>query len=672
MRLIKADCLGYKRLYNSGWVDLDPDVVCIVGPNAAGKSSFLNALTHLNDDRAFEPQERTRKNRGRGLVQVRALFVLEPDDRALIADIPEAVALRQVTFFKKNDYAPSLEFEPAIHRDMRPRRDVEARVRKLQAMKWAGERDSEGEETETPNADAIENALAVLASADERLTEDELAPIVALESLVTAADDLPHASRGLPRRLEELLAHERGPHPRDRVRAALRPRMPKFMKFGEEERALEPTYDLTGEGGSAIINLLLLAGTSYEHARAVAREGDKGRKKVFLDRANRALNEAFTEAWGQNNILNVSLDLDGTLLTVLMSMQAEDFLEIDQQSDGLRQFVALRSYIALAGEDVPPILLIDEAETHLHYDAQADLVQVLEEQEEAAKVIYTTHSAGCLPRDLGTAIRAIVPIEKEEHGQRFQTDDSHVINKFWTEGRGYSPLLIAMGAGAFAFSATQRAVIGEGMSETLLLPSLLREATGKSRLDYQVAPHFAEASQAEIADLDLVAARVVFLSDGDKGGSDGGKKLRRSGSNEQQIIYLGGRKSGLSLEDLLVKEVYLNAVNAELERWHPGVRFPADQLPSKSRSGAVAAWCASQKGTNAKPIELSKIDIAQRVLDQRRARHLVAPRRKQVLMGLDKEITAAERRTSGDDTRGVLPRRAPPRLGPWSGFPTIS
>jgi predicted ATP-dependent endonuclease of OLD family len=54
-----------------------------------------------------------------------------------------------------------------------------------------------------------------------------------------------------------------------------------------------------------------------------------------------------------------------------------------------------------------PILLLDEIETHLHYDAQADLAQMLAKQEIVAKVIYTTHSMGCLPEDLGTGVRFI-------------------------------------------------------------------------------------------------------------------------------------------------------------------------------------------------------------------------------------------------------------------------
>ena len=171
-----------------------------------------------------------------------------------------------------------------------------------------------------------------------------------------------------------------------------------------------------------------------------------------------------------------------------MSMQAEDYIEIDQRSDGLRQFVALRAYVALEEATVKPVLLIDEAETHLHYDAQADLVQVLEEQDDVAKVVYTTHSAGCLPRDLGTGIRAIVPTYRESDGERSQTDDSEVVNRFWTHGRGFSPILIAMGASVLAFASTRKAVIAEGMSDAMLLPTLIREATGADHLEYQVAP----------------------------------------------------------------------------------------------------------------------------------------------------------------------------------------
>jgi AAA domain, putative AbiEii toxin, Type IV TA system len=141
-------------------------------------------------------------------------------------------------------------------------------------------------------------------------------------------------------------------------------------------------------------------------------------------------------------------------------MQERDFIGFTEHSDGLKAFVALRAFVARAAieddDQVKPIVLVDEADRHLHYDAQADLVTVFEEQDEAAQVIYTTHSAGCLPRDLGLGIRAIVPKVSEVDGEIRQGDHSEAINRFWTKGPGFSPLLLAMGAGAFAFAASKR------------------------------------------------------------------------------------------------------------------------------------------------------------------------------------------------------------------------
>jgi predicted ATP-dependent endonuclease of OLD family len=325
-------------------------------------------------------------------------------------------------------------------------------------------------------------------------------------------------------------------------------------------------------------------------------------------------------------------------LTVLMSMHAEDFIEIDQRSDGLRQFVALRSFVMVEGSHPKPVVLIDEAETHLHYDAQADLVRVLEEQEETAKVIYTTHSAGCLPRDLGTGIRAVVPVRTEVDGRIVQTDDSATIDRFWTQGQGFSPVLIAMGASAFAFSAARKAVVTEGMSDVLLLPTLIRAATDAPYLDYQVAPSFASATTDEVKDLDLVAGRVIYLADGDDGGQAHAEKLARAGITGDQITFLGGEGSGLSTEDLLVKDVYIRAVNDELSRWQ-GLVMPAEVVGDTGRSAAVEAWCALQPGGDDQPVKISKVDVAQRVLDQRlEVPNLLAPNRRVLLRALDAEL----------------------------------
>jgi AAA domain, putative AbiEii toxin, Type IV TA system/AAA ATPase domain len=643
MRLIHFDITNYKRFRDNHGMNLDPSVVCIVGPNEAGKSSFLDAITHLNDNRDFDGSEHTRSAPDGHLLQVRARFLLEPEDRASLEGIPEASGARQVILWKREGYSRGLRLEPAPERDLGPRRDAQARLGALQRHEWLAELEQlhieEHDNAEPGPASYVDQALTVSGSEAQTLGDED--EIGALRRLLTWLENkqLPHRFRKLPEVLAQVVEYEEQTHPHQRSRDALWPRVPEFLVFGDAERNLAAAYALPEEQDPAIRNLLVLAGTTYAEAAEVGSSGDKGRKNVWLDDIKEALRDRFTTSWGQSDI-EVRLDLDGMVLSILMSMQAKDFIEITQRSDGLRQFVALRAYLSVrTGGGVKPILLIDELETHLHYDAQADLIQVLEEQDDVAKVIYTTHSAGCLPRDLGTGIRAIVPSYRQTDEGRIQTDDSEIINKFWTEGRGFSPILIAMGASALAFAATRRAVIGEGMTETMLLPALLREVLSDGSLGYQVAPHFAEASADEVADLDLIAARVAYLVDGDEGGRDHARSLQGRGVLDGQIVHLGGQNSELSLEDLLVKDVYLTAINDELARWHDDLRFDAE-LPEVGRSRVVSDWCLTQTAADGKPPKLSKVDIAQRVLDQRADRDLVAPSRRAVLRDLDRDIRA--------------------------------
>src|SRR5690606_32745520 len=142
---------------------------------------------------------------------------------------------------------------------------------------------------------------------------------------------------------------------------------------------------------------------------------------------------------------------------------------IAERSDGFRAFVSLLAFTRRHSPSAAPILLLDEAEQHLHYDAQADLVAMFHKQDIAAKIVYTTHSAGCLPHDLGSGVRAIEPIrgaDGEDSGR------SRVVNSFWQEGPGYTPLLLLMGARNLAFAPSRRSllVFGEGGTELVLLP----------------------------------------------------------------------------------------------------------------------------------------------------------------------------------------------------------
>jgi hypothetical protein len=194
-----------------------------------------------------------------------------------------------------------------------------------------------------------------------------------------------------------------------------------------------------------------------------------------------------------------------------------------------------------------------------------------------------------------------------------------------------------MGASAFAFASTQRAMITEGFTDALLLPSLIREACRVERLEYQVVPRFASADAEEVSEFDLIASRFVCVADGDQGGRDRAKFLEGNGVRREQILFLGGDlRSGLSLEDLIDPDTYLLALNKVLGAKKPGLEFSPGKLPAKGRSAAVKSWASAQRGQDGRKVKVPKAAVIKEILELRGTMRLLNPQHRQTLAALDK------------------------------------
>lgn len=331
-------------------------------------------------------------------------------------------------------------------------------------------------------------------------------------------------------------------------------------------------------------------------------------------------------AWNQSKI-EVRFRLSGNALSILVRSGESGFNAISERSDGLRQFVALFAFLsksAASGRDV--VLLIDEAEIHLHYDAQADLVQMLAKQELARKVIYTTHSLACLPEDLGLGIRFVQPTSEIS---------SEINNRYWSKGgSGLSPVLFGMGAVTMAFLPVRFCVLTEGPTDMILLPALLREASGLPVLGFQIAPGLSQSSEINVALLHNNGSRVLYLVDGDGGGRDIERKLKRAGVVDSKILKLDEFVGHpVVIEDFIDKSVYADAVNEELRRSGLSAIYNEEQLPDSMRPDAIKGWCG-KLGIKVP----SKVDIAYRILDQLDERKLLAADRTFAVQSLYKKI----------------------------------
>lgn len=564
MQLGRVHVIGVGRLSDAS-MKVRGKVTAVVGPNEAGKSTLLRALASVSNSAPFTDAPGgdvpRRRRVGEDDIALQVFFALDADDQEAIAGIANETTPTHLVAAKLYGGRVTYKFEPVPRRLRAPRRlAAEAIDSILGELKELDDEISDESREQADQLIALAEAAhaPLVAEADPpTLGEDALTALERLRGALTATSlDLLHV-RPATESIEKALEAERLPRPSAALMRALSSRIPVFAMFGDEDRNLAYEYDLenmTAENVPPALHNLAVSGNL--DIPALLEDIEAGRRDAtaeHIDNASDTLRELFNSVWtAGSGTAAVHLTLDGTTLSVMVDSELGRYSPITDRSEGLRMFVALTTFVRAHTSDARPVvLLIDEAENHLHYDAQADLMGVLTRQEVASQVVYTTHSAGCLPDEMGGNIVAVVP----DRNSGYSSLDS----SYWTSGFGFSPLMMAMGAGAAAITPSRYAVLAEGQSEALILPRLLREATGLPRLGYQVAAGVAEVGRADVPHLDAEAGNVAYLVDGDVGGTRNAKKLIDEGIPENRVIHLGGKGSGICLEQLIKPEMYTKA-----------------------------------------------------------------------------------------------------------------
>lgn len=641
MRLVALRLQGYRRFEAQSTLDLTPRVVAVVGPNEAGKSTILRALEHAtwNGRKPFTQSDfsgRVPPDENREVLSV--LFALDEDDRVALVGIPGAESVRLFRRFYRANGEVITEVVPALARPLETRSALAALIERLLARnprrlrelldREAGDLaltvpdDEEGPDAADDTASrepvslrfALSEILEELREDTETLDGHQRSRIRAVARVVGEEGGVPAYVRNLAALCTTLADEHDEDHPNDRVQTVLRQRRPAVRVLRESDRQLQPSYafDDHDSAPDPLENLLQLAGVTWDELRTVASEPDNPVLATLIKRANRRLRRYLHGSWRQAQVSIELREQQGVLNVFPYDEASETHSRIEDRSEGFRSFLALLAFTARHSEGGRRLILaIDEAELHLHYDAQADLVRVLTQQRLVPQIIYTTHSAGCLPDDLGSAIRVVRTIDG---------DRSVVDNAFWSSNSaGFTPLLMAMGAGAVAFTPARSAVITEGPSDALLLPALLRAAMGfdlDHSLGLQVVGGLAWTPPREVASLEAEAARVVYLADGDADGRRYMARLLEARVPDARIFVLGRKGSGLTIEDFVHKTTYVEVVNELLVRLrgYSGSPLRLKDVPDAGAAKAVDAWMRRKR---VEP--LSKTAIAENLLRVTRA-----------------------------------------------------
>jgi predicted ATP-dependent endonuclease of OLD family len=605
MELFQVDISGFRKFKEKTVLKTRGKVLAILGANEAGKSSLLKALTRLNDEKPFQPHE---VSRGSDIsnVSLKAHYLLSDDDREH-ANIPDA-RWYMITKCPTGERKWWIEPRPE-DRDYRYRqklsKDASTIASKPKMAAFLGEAD----ENLVPETIRF---CSFICQRNEDLSDSEKATFSNLaERWKSILDrDSPSYLNAFSNALDAAVKAENAESARLIAGRKLWERLPDYLIFGDEDRNLKSSYawaEIAEQIPDALENLAMIAELDLPllirkmTANVIDPEND-----TMLDKANAALKKNFQNSWKQSSVSVVLSKSDQYLLIQVHNNQGER-TDFDQRSDGLRQFVALRCFTA-ARESNNFVLLIDEAEQHLHYDAQADLIQMFGTQDIATKVIYTTHSVGCLPEDLGNGVRLVEPTTKG-------SDWSKIENKFWSHRNdneaAFSPILMGMGASTMAFFPTRSAVLTEGPSDTILLPTMFREVLGQDSLGVQFVHGLSEDGRMQLPLLNSTGREVCYLLDDDDGGRTLRDDLVARKVKKSSVFQLHCSDGDCELEDFLASDVLTEAVNA-LAANHLKIAelVASEALPKIGKWDYIKRACV-----DASVKVLSKPDVAYAVLE---------------------------------------------------------
>ena len=598
MRLVRLKLRRFRR-FEDVRVNLDAPVIALVGPNEAGKSTLLDALVAVGRPGAFDPRDITSGLQPQGRV-LEATFLLDENDREALRDaVPEAMNVRWYRVWRDASGELLRETVPPVLWAGKAAAQARKSLIKLQTLRWAESIDDE-------LRDRINMVISWISDDEPRdYAEHELAEIEHLGFLLADIEGkhLPATLQLSCEAIARMVADEAQPRPQETALALLGGRTPEILDFTESDRTINTTYNLQDPGSwtNGIRNLAHLGGLDLGRlAEAAVGGGLPEIREDILRRANRQLGELFAVKWSQSK-LTVHLSVQGGTLEIYVASDDGGLYRWEERSDGLRTYLALIAFLSSKNLTTPPILVCDEAESHLHWDAQADLINVLYDQDMASQVVYTTHSPGCLPHDLGHGVRAVRPTEP---------DRSRIENWIWATAAGFRPMLYHMGASSAALTPHRYAIATEGVADFILLPSLLREAIGEDSLPYQVVPGLAQLSRDGFRTIDSESDTTVYLTDGDDGGREIRRSLHRSGIPETRMFSL---PTGVVLEDLVSSETLAAAVLEQLRRSGHEPSAPL-AFPVTGRAAYLDQWYeeAGVKPPNKRAIACSILDLTAR------------------------------------------------------------
>lgn len=515
MKIIKFRIRKYRNIQDSGDVELDENLTCIVGKNQSGKTALLRALHRFNPREAdpydivkdWPRGERRTKNPKQVVAQV--TFALDDAEKTALAQLTSE-QIRVTTVEVSKDYSNAFEIhfpeQPGVFPDrLHPNAADDLCERILPVPNPPA-----GEQFKASAAECTSEARRLVREGrytDLQSLFNEHAP--RLQAAFTAGNPQPqnqvensfiglyqHALNNVVAQAQQIPTMQRSAHEFVIKRLPIFIYMDDYQEFHGTARLDQVQQRVHSRNRTPADNtfliILTLAGLNLDELVSKGAQDDervKRERQYDLDDAGRTLTRDVAGRWGQNPY-RVEFRADGQTFLTEIEEEGKDvgFLPLEEQSKGFRWFFSfdLRFMHDSEGTFENCVLLLDEPGLHLHPGAQEDLLKRLDAYARKNALIYTTHLPFLIDLREPSRIRVI----SEQNGAAI------VVNDLSAAGPDEKlTLQAAMGMRLNQhYLVAQRNLVVEGVDDFWIISELSelfrrsgQECNGPQKLDTKMA-----------------------------------------------------------------------------------------------------------------------------------------------------------------------------------------
>jgi predicted ATPase len=540
MKLTRVIIDGFRSVKEDVRLIIDPKVTILIGANDHGKTTLLEAISCINEDRALKQEDENWDSVGKGKPILEFEFKLDPDEVAKLNEFAKVFAEKEHTEWLANQAATT---SPTAH----PVDPIEAAVAENIAQSTAP---TGWNFAQNPIPETLKIAKSGVAG--------KLG--LKLDAFLTK----------LPDAVTYLLK-----------------RVPRIELFAPVAQLMDVVTlaELDNPAQEFMQGIFRYAGIWDQHATLFHQDPATGRK---LERASERFTEKIRAEWKQGENLSFRFQhagQNGNQIELLIRdpAVAERYVRPSERSAGFSAFFTMTMRMLARTEANPAnkyIFLFDEPGTALHPAGQVNLQRVFERLSRQDQIVYATHSLFMINHNRPERNRVI---SKDSGGTKV---DQKPYLRNWRAVRDSLGLILA---GNFFIADTTLLV--EGESDALYVGALLAAYDRAEIIDIDLNI-FSVQWAGNSRDFEPMARlmleegrRVVCLVDGDRGGGDLRKnieKLNQAVDAERvaarasvPIVQLDRNRS---IEDILpVRDKYFDAVvEAALELVANGFLQAAD------------------------------------------------------------------------------------------------